>query len=68
MSLKAFHVFFVVVALIFCGGFGIWAVRVYMELGDLGHLVMGGVSLIACVVLLVYFRWFLRKLKNESYL
>lgn len=68
MSLKAFHVFFIVIALIFAGWFGVWGIRSYLENGDVAHLLMGIGSMVACIGLGFYFRWFLRKLKDESYL
>ena len=68
MSLKAFHVFFVIVSLICTVGFGIWGVRSYQNAGEVADLFMGIGSFVVTIALLIYFRWFLRKLKNESYL
>ena len=68
MSLKAFHIFFVVVSTVFAVAFGAWAVSNYRTTGDLGSLVWGIASLLGAVVLVGYGRWFLRKLKKESYL
>ena len=68
MSLKAFHIFFVVVSTVFALAFGAWAVSNYRTTGDFGSLIWGIASLLGAVVLVGYGRWFLRKLKKESYL
>lgn len=68
MSLKTFHIVFVVVSTILALGFGVWAFREYRVSGD-GTTVWAGVgSLLAAVALVVYGFWFLRKLKGVSYL
>ena len=68
MSLKAFHIVFVVVCTVFTVGFGIWAIWQYRIQGDVWLIACGVLSLCGTVALIVYGRWFLRKLKSESYL
>lgn len=68
MSLKAFHIIFVTIAAICCLMFGGWGVLRFRNTGESAALVAGVVSLGATVLLIVYGRWFLRKLKGESYL
>lgn len=69
MSLKAFHVVFITAASALCVGFGIWMLRDYRSPeGTVGDLWMGVGSLVAAVGLMVYERYFLKKLKNVSYL
>lgn len=68
MSLKAFHVVFILVSSAFTVFFGIWAIRDYLHYDHTSSLVMSIGSLAALGFLLWYFRWFLRKLKNVSYL
>lgn len=68
MSLKAFHIFFVTISTILCAGFGIWAVRASRVRHEPGLAVAAALSLIGCVALVVYGRWFLKKLKGISYL
>lgn len=68
MSLKAFHIIFVMFSVLLAVGFGIWAVRRYQVHQELIALVAGVASLVGAVVLIVYGRWFLRKLKGVSYL
>jgi flagellar biogenesis protein FliO len=68
MSLKAFHVFFVLVSVLCALGFGAWSVAEYARTGKGSSLgfAIGGFA--AAVALVVYGLWFLRKLKNVSYL
>ena len=68
MSLKAFHVLFVTVSIALCVGVGFWALREYRARGDVTTLLSGLFSLATAVVLLVYGRWFLRKLRGVGYL
>jgi len=69
MSLKAFHVVFITAASALAFGFGVWMLREYrLPAGSTGDLAYGVSSLIVGAGLLVYERYFLRKLKNESFL
>jgi hypothetical protein len=69
MSLKAFHVVFITIASAFCFGFGIWMLRDYRgPEGNAADLWMGLGSLVAAVSLVIYEGYFLKKLKNVSYL
>jgi hypothetical protein len=68
MSLKAFHVFFVIVSVLCALGFGAWAVGDYMRTGNGTVLVLGILGFIAAIALVWYGVWFLRKLKNVSFL
>ncbi len=67
MSLKAFHVFFVAVAILLALSFGIWGVRDYQAGGDRTSLLMGVASFAASLILAIYGLWFLKKLKKFSY-
>jgi len=66
MSLKIFHIVFVVLSVITTLGFGIWALREYTRLNAPGALVMGIVSLVVSVALVIYGIKFLQKLKREG--
>lgn len=69
MSLKAFHVIFITVSSLMLFGFGAWMLRAYRgPEGMTSDLVWAVVGLVAGVSLLVYEGFFLRKLKNVSYL
>ena len=68
MSLKAFHVFFIVVCTILALATGVWAFLDFGESGSWGTLSLGIVSLLGSVLLVRYGFWFLRKLKGEGYL
>ena len=68
MSLKAFHVFFVIVSVLCALGFGAWSVAEYMRTGSNGVLALGVLGFVAAAALVWYGLWFLRKLKNVSYL
>ncbi len=68
MSLKAFHIFFIVVSTALCLGFGVWATQDFARSGDWVQLALGVGSFIGSGVLVSYGVWFLRKLKGVSYL
>lgn len=68
MSLKAFHILFVAVSILFCLGFGLWAVLDYGSSGSALNLAMGVGSFAGCGALVWYGFWFLKKLKGWSYL
>jgi len=68
MSLKAFHVFFVSVCVVLCLGVGIWAVGEYRRGLGSTNLVLAAGSLVVGAGLVIYGKWFLRKLKGVSYL
>ena len=68
MSLKAFHIVFVTVSAILGLGFGAWAIADYRRNGSAESLWWGIGSLAGTAALIVYGRWFLRKLKGVGYL
>ena len=68
MGLKGFHLFFICTATLCAVGFGGWAVVDYQRTGSFETLAMGICSFVAAVALVFYGLWFLRKLKNVSYL
>src|SRR5207253_5482844 len=68
MSLKAFHIFFVIVSTLCALGFGAWAIGDYLRTGNTGVLALGVLGFAAAGALVWYGLWFLRKLKNVSYL
>ncbi|MCH7812905.1 MAG: hypothetical protein IID40_02675 [Planctomycetes bacterium] len=68
MSLKAFHVFFVALSVLLAAGFGGWALNEYRNEGGVANLILGVTSLLGGIGLIVYGRWFLRKLRGVSYI
>ena len=68
MSLKAFHLFFVIVALIFCVWLGFWGVRDYFATRNTTNLIIGLVGFFGGGGLGIYLPFILKKLKAESYL
>ncbi len=68
MSLKAFHIFFIVVSTALCLGFGVWTIQDFARTGSSVHLALGVGSFIGSILLACYGVWFLRKLKGVSYL
>ena len=68
MSLKAFHVVFVIASILLAFGFGGWEIKSYSDFGQRLDLIFGIGSGIVGVVLIGYFRYVLKKLKDISYL
>lgn len=68
MSLKTFHIAFVICSVLFSMGFGLWAFQNFQISGDGLMLTLCLASFVAAVALLVYGVWFFRKLKGWSYL
>ena len=68
MSLKAFHIFFIILSTLLAVAFGVWAVEDFGRSGSSVHLALGVGSFTGSGVLVCYGVWFLRKLKHVSYL
>lgn len=68
MSLKAFHVFFVLLATALCGLCAAWAAREYMNAQATGMLVFALLSALSGAGILIYGVWFVRRQKHLSYL
>ena len=66
MSLKSFHIVFIVLSTLLSFGFGLWAVREYAATAQILNGVMGYASLTAGVVLAAYLLWFLVKMRKIS--
>ena len=66
MSLKAFHILFIVLSIILAFGFGIWEIRTYAVTNANGDLWMAIGSFVAGILLVVYAIRVIRKLKNVS--
>ncbi len=68
MSLKALHIIFVTCSTLLAFGFGAWSFHAYSHSRAVLDLVMGIVALVVGLGMIVYGRYFLKKLKNISYL
>ena len=69
MSLKAFHVIFITASSALAFGCGIWALNEYFSPQGRGlDLLFAIGSFLAGVGLIIYERYFLKKLKNVGYL
>ena len=66
MSLKAFHVFFVIASTLLALFFGGWGVFEFTRGGGGSYLGLGIGGFVAALALVGYGFWFLRKLKNVS--
>jgi len=69
MSLKAFHLVFITASCALAFGFAVWELKDYWSPdGHKADLAFGLGSLAVGFGLIVYERYFLKKLKNVSYL
>ncbi len=69
MSLKTFHLIFITAATALCFGCGIWGLKDYWAAdGRALDLFFGLGSFAAAAGLILYERYFLKKLKRLSYL
>lgn len=68
MSLKAFHLVFITASILLALGFGVWQLRLWFNFGNPSDLILGLVSLGAALGLGMYETYFLRKLRDVSYL
>ena len=68
MSLKAFHLIFIVLSILFSLVFGIWAIVNYSSSDKLDELIFGIISLFGSVGMSIYLYFFLKKFKHISYL
>jgi len=68
MSLKAFHLVFITLSTLFLIGFGVWAGAHYWSDGGWVNLAYCIGAALSGVGLVIYGKYFLRKLKNISYL
>lgn len=67
MSLRGFHVVFVVLALALSVLTGIWSLNQFRLAGGATWLTLGIVCLAVAVGLVVYGLWFVRKTKGKEY-
>ncbi len=69
MSLKAFHLVFIVAAILLTVGLAVWSLLNYFSpTGRKTDLAIGIGAIVATLGLIVYERYFLKKFKNVSYI
>ncbi len=68
MSLKAFHIVFVAASVVLMAFLSGWSFLVYRETQSTEHLVWSFCAAASVVGLVAYGRFFLRKLRNVSFL
>lgn len=66
MSLKTFHLIFIILAIIVADMFGAWAIWSYPITGATINLVLGILTLIVGLALTVYAFFFVRKMEREK--
>ena len=68
MSLKAFHVVFVIASILLAFGIAAWSLVNFSDGGRTGDLIYGLASGVAGAALIAYGVYVLKKLKHISYL
>ena len=66
MSLRIFHVIFIIASVVLSLFVAVWAVREYQTTGSAGALALGGAFLLAGGAMVEYGRRWFRKLKELS--
>lgn len=66
MSLKAFHILFLIAAVLITLGFGLYALIQFKDGSSLSYLIMGIFSSVLGIALAVYSKYILKKLKAYS--
>lgn len=66
MSLKAFHIVFVISTILLCFGFGAWAIHNRLQGGGMVEFVLGLLALAGGLAMMVYFKAVLKKLRDIS--
>lgn len=64
MTLKGFHIVFIIVSSLLALGVGAWCIRVYAIFDAPGFLYGAIVSFAATIALVVYGVWFYKKMKR----
>ena len=64
MSLKAFHIVFIIFSTLLALGTGVWCLWVNLVVGAPIYVIGAIASFVVAVVLLVYGFWFYRKMKR----
>ncbi|GMU33970.1 MAG: hypothetical protein AMXMBFR20_18420 [Planctomycetia bacterium] len=66
LSLRSFHIFFIVVVVVAADLFAAWAIRDYTTSHDMLTLLLGIVAIIGSLGLVAYGIWFVNKMNREN--
>ncbi len=64
MSLKTFHIFFILLSIALAFGFGFWGIRDYSVTGNVLNRGMGLGALAGGIILTAYLAWFFSKMRK----
>ena len=64
MSLKAFHIVFIIVSTLLALGTGVWCLWVNLVVGAPIYVAGAAASFLVAILLMVYGFWFYRKMKR----
>lgn len=67
MSLKTFHIIFIILSILFCFGFAFWAFSMYSQTNTSSYLKWAGVTAGVGIGLIVYLVSFCKKLLKERH-
>ena len=67
MSLKAFHLVFLVAATLCSASFGAWSIHQYSATGAVQYALLAALGLGLAVALPIYGVWFLKKTRKVGY-
>ncbi|MDA0986367.1 MAG: hypothetical protein O3A55_01975 [Bacteroidetes bacterium] len=64
MSLKAFHVIFIIISSLLSIGLTYWGLNSFLQTSDFTNLIIGLIGFLMIPSLIVYVRYFLKKAKK----
>ena len=64
MSLKSFHIIFLLISSLFAIFFGFWSYREWVLYEDSVYLLYSLIGIILCVFLFFYGKWFLKEISE----
>ena len=64
MSLKSFHIVFIVISTLFMSYFFYWSLINWFNYKDISYLIYGFLSIVSFLVLIVYSKIFIKKYKE----
>ena len=64
MSLKSFHVVFIIISSLFMVYFSYWSITNWMNYKDVNYMIYGVLSFVSFILLLFYSKKFVKKYKG----